>query len=229
MLIGRCWPHQPGTATSSLEEAVRGDASDALALAPRTGRAPPDVSAAVSRPPADFFRGAAACRAARTREPKLGIAGITTNPEGRWVTQQGRNLLMELDDAGIRPRFLIRDRDRKFCRDFDEVFRSEGICVIKAPARAPRARAHAERWVGSIRRERLDRLLILGRRHLNHTLATYVLHYNQHRPHRALAQHPPIKQLPSSDERPIANAIALDRVRRRDLLGGLIHEYRLAA
>jgi transposase InsO family protein len=160
---------------------------------------------------------------------RVHLAGITTNPDGRWVTQQARNLLMELDDAGIRPRFLIRDRDSKFSRDFDEVFRSEGICVIKAPARAPKARAHAERWVGSIRRECLDRLLILGRRHLNHTLATYVLHYNEHRPHRALAQHPPIKQLPSSDERPIANAIALDRVRRRDLLGGLIHEYRLAA
>jgi transposase InsO family protein len=84
---------------------------------------------------------------------------------------------MELDDAGIRPRSLIRDRDSKFSRDFDEVFRSEGIRVIKAPVRAPKARAHAERWVGSIRRECLDRLLILGRRHLNHALATYVVHY----------------------------------------------------
>ena len=97
---------------------------------------------------------------------RVHLAGITTNPDGRWVTQQARNLLMQLDDEGVRPRFLIRDRDSKFTRDFDEVFRSEGIRVIKAPVRAPKARAHAERWVGSVRRECLDRLLILGRRHL---------------------------------------------------------------
>jgi hypothetical protein len=96
------------------------------------------------------------------------LAGITTNPDGRWVTQQARNLLMELGDKGIRPRFLVRDRDSKFTRDFDEVFRSEGIRVIKAPVRAPKARAHAERWVGTVRRECLDRLLILGGRHLEH-------------------------------------------------------------
>jgi hypothetical protein len=74
-------------------------------------------------------------------------------------------LAME-DDEDVRVRFLVRDRDSKFTRDFDEVFRSEGIRVIKAPVRAPKARAHAERWVGSVRRECLDRLLILGRRHL---------------------------------------------------------------
>ena len=86
---------------------------------------------------------------------------------------------------GCRSRgFSIRDRDGKFTRDFDEVFRSEGIRVIKAPVRAPKARAHAERWVGSVRRECLDRLLIVGRRHLQHVLATYVRHYNEHRPHR---------------------------------------------
>src|SRR4029077_1538505 len=97
---------------------------------------------------------------------RVHLAGITTNLDGRWVTQQARNLLMELDDQGVRPRFLIRDRDGKFTREFDEVFRSEGIQVIKAPVRAPKARAHAERWVGSARRECLDRLPILGRRPL---------------------------------------------------------------
>jgi len=155
---------------------------------------------------------------------RVHVAGITTNPDGRWVTQQARNLLMELGDEGIRPRFLVRDRDSKFTPEFDEVFRSEGIRVIKAPVRAPKARAHAERWVESVRRECLDRLLILGRRHLNHVLVTYVRHFNEHRPHRALAQRPPL-----SDEQPLADVIDLDRLRRRDLLGGLIHEYQLAA
>ena len=155
---------------------------------------------------------------------RVRIAGITTNPDGRWVTQQARNLLMQLDDEGVRPRFLVRDRDSKFTREFDEVFRSEGIRVIKAPVRAPKARAHAERWVGSVRRECLDRLLILGRRHLHHVLTTYALHYNEHRPHRALAQRPPL-----SDDQPLADVIDLDHLRRRDLLGGLIHEYQLAA
>ncbi len=160
---------------------------------------------------------------------RVRLAGITTNPDGHWVTQQARNLLMQLDDEGVRPRFLIRDRDSKFSRDFDEVFRSEGIRVVKAPVRAPKARAHAERWVGSVRRECLDRILIVGRRHLHHVLATYALHYNEHRPHRSLAQRPPLSEPPPSDVQAIAGVIGLDRVRRRDLLGGLIHEYRLAA
>jgi putative transposase len=159
---------------------------------------------------------------------RVRLAGITTNPDGRWVTQQARNLLMELDDVGVRPRFLVRDRDSKFTREFDEVFRSEGVRVIKAPVRAPKARAHAERWVGTVRRECLDRLLILGRRHLQHVLATYIAHHNGHRPHRALEQRPPLNQ-PPSDERRAAEVIDLDRVRRQELLGGLINEYRLAA
>jgi transposase InsO family protein len=131
---------------------------------------------------------------------------------------------MQLDDEGIRPRFLIRDRDSKFSREFDEVFRSEDIRVIRAPVRAPKARAHAERWIGSVRRECLDRLLILGHRHLHHVLVTYIRHHNQHRPRRALGQRPPL-----SSNQPLADAIDLERLRRRDLLGGLIHEYRLAA
>jgi len=159
---------------------------------------------------------------------RVRLAGITTNPDGRWVSQQARNLLMQLDDEDARPRFLVRDRDSKFTREFDEVFRSEGIRVIKAPVRAPKARAHAEHWVGSIRRECLDRLLILGRRHLQHVLAAYVAHYNEHRLHRALQQRPPLRVAPPTDE-PTSEVIELDRVCRRDLLGGLIHEYRLAA
>jgi putative transposase len=155
---------------------------------------------------------------------RVHLAGVTTNPDGRWVTPQARNLLMKLGDKGVGPRFLIRDRDSKFTREFDEVFRSQGIRVIKAPVRAPKARAHAERWVGSVRSECLDRLLILGRRHLQHVLVTYVRHFNEHRPHRALGQRSPLR-----DEQPLADVIELDRLRRRDLLGGLIHEYQLAA
>jgi putative transposase len=159
---------------------------------------------------------------------RVHFAGITTNPDGRWVAQQARNLLMTLDDEDVRLRFVVRDRDSKFTREFDEVFRSEGIRVIKAPVRAPKARAHAERWVGSIRRECLDQLLILGHRHLQHVVATYAAHYNQHRPHRALGQRPPLGKVPAINE-PLADVIDLDRVRRRDLLGGLIHEYQFAA
>jgi transposase InsO family protein len=154
---------------------------------------------------------------------------MTTNPDGRWVAQQARNLLMTLDDEDVRPRFLVRDRDSKFTREFDEVFRSEGIRLIKAPVRAPKARSHAERWVGTVRRECLDRLLILGRRHLQHVLATYVLHYNEHRPHRALAQRPPLAPSLPVEKRSASEVLVLGRLRRRDRLPGLIHEYHLAA
>jgi putative transposase len=160
---------------------------------------------------------------------RVHLAGITTNPDGRWVSQQAGNLLMQLGDQAVRPRFLIRDRDGKFTREFDEVFRAEGIRVIRAPIRSPKARAHAERWVGSVRRECLDRLLIVSRSHLRHVLATYTSHYNEHRPHRSLRQRPPLSKPPPLDEEAIGDAIDLDRVRRRDLLGGLIHEYELAA
>jgi putative transposase len=160
---------------------------------------------------------------------RVHLAGITANPDGRWVTQQARNLLMHLDDEGVEARFVIRDRDSKFTRDFDEVFRCEGIRVIKAPVGAPRARAHAERWVGSLRRECLDRLLIFGRRHLERVLTAYTVHHNGHRPHRSLAQLPPLARPPSFDERAQGQVFALDRLRRRDRLGGLIHEYEPAA
>lgn len=150
---------------------------------------------------------------------RVWLSGITTNPDGPWVAQQARNLQMRLDDEEVRPRFLVRDRDGKFTREFDEVFRSEGICVIKAPVRAPKARAHAERWVGSVRRECLDRLLILGRRHLHHALATYIRHYNEHWPHRALAQQPPLRARPPIEEAPVADGIDLEHIRRRELIG----------
>jgi putative transposase len=116
---------------------------------------------------------------------------ITTKPDTVWMLQQARNLLMALDDHDRRVRFLIHDRDAKFPRPFDALLESDGITVIRTPVRAPNANAHMERWVGAVRRECLDRLLILGRRQLEHILRVYVKHYNYERPHRALDLKPP--------------------------------------
>jgi putative transposase len=108
---------------------------------------------------------------------RVHICGVAANPHGSWVTQQARNLIMTLSEQDKPLRFLIRDRDTKFTASFDEVFRSERISVIRTPIRAPRAKAHAERWVGSVRRECLDWILIFGRRHLERVLRTYARHY----------------------------------------------------
>jgi putative transposase len=152
------------------------------------------------------------------------LAGISANPDGAWVVQQARNLTMTLAEQGQRHRILIRDRDSKFTAAFDEVFRSEGLRPIKAPIAAPRAKAHAERWVGSARRECLDRILIVSRRQLETVLREYVAYYNTHRPHRSLDQQPPLPKT-----RPVTLTDHEWRVRRRDRLGGLLHEYELAA
>jgi len=117
---------------------------------------------------------------------RVHVLGVTAHPVGQWVTQQARNLLMQLGDDLGRLRFLVRDRDTKFTAAFDMVFAAEGIQVLRTPVRAPRANAYAERWVGTVRREVLDRMLIFGHRHLERALGEYVLHYNRHRPHRAL-------------------------------------------
>jgi putative transposase len=155
---------------------------------------------------------------------RVHLASVTANPNGAWVAQQARNLLMTLAERGERPRVLIRDRDSEFTAAFDEIFRSEGIRVIRAPVAAPCSKAHAEPWVGSVRRECLDRILIVSRRHLEAVLHEYVAHYNTHRPHRALEQQPP---LPKPLSPPMHGYKC--RVRRRDRLGGLLHEYQLAA
>jgi putative transposase len=151
---------------------------------------------------------------------RVHLAGCTTNPTGAWVTQQARNLSF----TGLleRTRFLIHDRDSKFSAGFDEVFRSEGIKVIKTPIRAPQANAHAERFVRTVRVECLDWLLILGRRHLEHVLRRYLTHYNAERPHRALALLSPA----GLDRR---DQTSVNTIERHDVLGGLIHEYRAAA
>jgi transposase InsO family protein len=151
---------------------------------------------------------------------RVHLAGCTRNPTGAWVTQQARNLAFS--GALERTRFLIRDRDSKFSGAFDQVFRSEGIAVIRTPIRAPRANAFAERFVGTVRAECLDWLLILGRRHLEQVLRAYARHYNRERPHRGLALAPPNPA--------VAPRSSTDQdIRRRDRLGGLIHEYYRAA
>jgi putative transposase len=153
------------------------------------------------------------------------LAGITANPTGAWATQQARNIFETFVDRAESIRCLIHDRDSKFTAAFDEAFRSERIRTIRTPVRAPRANAFIERWIGTVRRERLDRILIVNRRHLERVLPIYIHHYNEHRPHRSLHQRPPIEEPPPGSE----TAVALDRVRRRDVLGELIHEYKAAA
>jgi transposase InsO family protein len=156
---------------------------------------------------------------------RIHLAGVSANPDGAWVAQQARNLLLVLGERGRRLRFLVHDRDAKFCLAFDDVFRSEGVEVLLTPVQAPNANAYAERWVGTVRAECLDWLLIVGRGHLEQVLQVYVEHYNRHRPHRALRLGPPD---------PIAG-LTIDSqgssgsVHRRDRLGGLLHEYRRAA
>ncbi len=153
----------------------------------------------------------------RTR--RVHLAGITAHPTGEWVAQQGRNLLMNLDDHAESFKFLIRDRDAKFTAAFDAVLTAAGMRIIRTPVRAPRANAIAERWIASVRRECLDRMLIAGEGHLRLMLGEYVDHYNSHRPHRALQQGPPAG-------RPHPPALGGNvRVLRRDRLGGLIREY----
>jgi putative transposase len=115
------------------------------------------------------------------------VVGVTAHPTAAWVTQQARNLLMTLNEQADRLRFLLRDRDAKFTAAFDAVFTAAGIQIIRTPPQAPQANAHAERWVGTVRRECTDRMLILGQQHMTAVLAEYTRHYNDHRPHRALA------------------------------------------
>jgi transposase InsO family protein len=156
---------------------------------------------------------------------RVHLAGVTANPTGMWVTQQARNLLLVLDERGQRVRFLIRDRDAKFCRGFDDVFRAKGAEVLVTPVRTPNANAHAERWIRTIRAECLDWLLIVGRGHLEQVLRVYTEHYNRHRPHRALGLEPPS---PATGLTHVGED-RRTRVHRRDLLGGLLHEYQRAA
>jgi hypothetical protein len=158
---------------------------------------------------------------------RVHLSGITATPAGEWVVQQARNLSFALAERACAAKFLIRDRDTKFTAGFDEVFCSEGIRVLRTPIASPRANAFAERFVGTVRRECLDRLLIFHRRQLQGVLVEFVGHYNGHRPHRSLGQHAPVESgvaAPLLIRRPDPT-----RLRRTDKLGSLIHEYRLVA
>jgi transposase InsO family protein len=146
------------------------------------------------------------------------VLGVTANPTGAWVGQQARILMLDLGDRCGDFRFLIRGRDRKFTAVFDEMFRAEGIRSVLTAAQAPRMNAIMERWVGTVRREILDRILIMNAAHLRKVVAEYETYFNEHRPHRALNQASPLRALPDPIDADIA-------VTRRDRLGGLLHEY----
>ncbi|MGH2674329.1 MAG: integrase core domain-containing protein [Actinomycetota bacterium] len=155
---------------------------------------------------------------------RVHVAGVTAHPDSAWVTQQARNQAIGAADGMEPARFLIHDRDAKYSGPFDEVFRTEGTEVIRSPVRAPRANAFAERWVRTVRTECLDWILVRGRRHLERVLRAYASHYNAGRPHRGLRLATPERSEPAP-----CRPVNPTQLRRRDILGGLIHEYDRAA
>jgi putative transposase len=150
------------------------------------------------------------------------LLGTTTNPDGRWTTQQVRNLVMDLGDRITEFRFLVRDRAGQFTASFDAVLADEGIQVVRIPPRCPQANCFAERFVRTVRTELTDRVLIFGQRHLHVVLTDYVRHYNGRRPHRACELRPPQPTHPVAD-------LSYERIKRRPILSGLINEYERAA
>jgi transposase InsO family protein len=150
------------------------------------------------------------------------ILGTTTNPDGGWTTQQVRNLVMDLGDRVDEFRFLVRDRAGQFAASFDAVLADVGIETVRIPPRCPRANCYAERFVLTARSELTDRMLILNERHLRAVLAEYVRHYNGRRPHRSRELRPP------RPTHPVAN-LNSQRIKRQQVLGGLINEYERAA
>ena len=156
---------------------------------------------------------------------RVHLAGCTAHPDGEWVTQQARQVAWTLAERERPVRFLIRDHDRKFTGSFDAVFEAQGTRIIRTPVQVPEANGIAERFVRTVRTECLDWMLIVNTRHLERTLAVFVDHYNGHRPHRSLDLAPPNGR-PATEKWTGSQTLA---IRRRDRLGGLLHEYERAA
>jgi transposase InsO family protein len=158
-----------------------------------------------------------------TRDVFLG--GITTSPTGEWTTQVARNLFLRYSDRLANARALVRDRGSQFIDAFDRIFRAEGMKILKTPVRTPVANTFAERWIGSLHREVLDRTIIWNQRQLERLVVDYMDHYNQHRPHRSLGQQPPS----STGEETGSSPPPARRIARSTRCDGLINEYRNAA
>ena len=151
-------------------------------------------------------------------------AGLTANPTGAWTTQAARNLFLRHNAQLDIARALVRDRGSQFVDSFDEIFRTEGFKILQTPVRTPVANTFAERWIGSIRRELLDRTIIWNHRQLERLVGDYIEHYNQHRPHQSLGQRPPVPAHEPHEAPPETLTVL-----RRPRCDGLIHEYRNAA
>jgi hypothetical protein len=158
---------------------------------------------------------------------RIRILGATAHPTASWVAQAGRNLVMDLSDAGTGARFMIRDRDGKFSSGFDAVLADAGIRVARSGVQMPRMNAIMERWIQTCRRELLDRTLIWNQRHLLHALREFEHFYNCHRPYQGISNARPLRPLPA----PIADSARMARleIRRHDRLGGILHEYQHVA
>jgi putative transposase len=166
---------------------------------------------------------------------RVWITGVTEHPTGSWVTQQARNVTADLDDAEVDVTFIVRDRDTKYVSGFDEVFSAGGAQVIMTPYRTPNANAFAERFVLTVRSECLDHLLILNQGHLERVLRTYARHYNENHPHQGISQEIPGSAAPTAPDSTADSCVHCPSdglhgpIRRRDRLGGLIHEYERVA
>jgi putative transposase len=156
---------------------------------------------------------------------RVHLAGITANPDGGWTTQAARTFLMDLGARVTPVKFLIRDRAGQFTASFDAVFTADGIRILASPPQAPWANAICERIIGTLRRELFDRSLIVNEYHLRRVLTEYLRHYNAARPHRALGQLAPAQ----AHARPPQVNLAEHQIRRKQVLGGLTHEYHIAA
>ena len=158
---------------------------------------------------------------------RMHLGGVTANPTGEWTVQQARNLALSLGERFEDIRFVIRDRGSNFTRSFNAVFQATGARILRTVVQAPRMNATCERLVGTLRREVLDRVLIVSERHLRAVLAEYQVHYNTARPHQGIAQRVP----DGEHDAPRATVTDVDtqQIRRKPVLGGLINEYTHAA